>query len=375
MVTIVGSADTTQADGQAQKSESSWSFGRYFSILGRAALEVGKTVGSLGLLFFTRAQAQFLPNALVCRNDVCYQPAALLTRRFNPGIVDYMNVGYQLVQNGTHACSITKEPVKPSRCMTLTAQMLTLHKGFVKQFVADADTPLGEEGTQVFFGNHRLFLNPLRFARYKEASDYLENVVLNHPSPFQDGVEATLEVIKKTHYFLSHDLPTEEFYRPGKFREIWVAIPRIHPEPLTKEDQKIFRTIRFNNSNPVISEKQLRTIRKTQHVPPYGKELERDLQSLAEKLATLSPSCKAIDYVAFGADVHTRIMKAQPFNRASGRLARLFLNTILKLGGHPEVVFHNPKDYYTKAWDGQEAFTRYLKEQIAWTAKYSATLY
>ncbi len=364
----------------AAEPPTSWTFGRFIRTI---TLEVAKS--AIGMLFFSSAQA--VSSISICRGKLCYfssiEPGAPLARRFTPGVSTYMNVGLQLVLNATHACPLQENPFTPSHCGSTISNTLrkfeelnlpVLSMRDQKQFIEKGIALPALIDSQEY--NIHLYLNPEKLLRYKDASYYLEHVVLNAEKPFQGGVEETLTIIKNTHYLLTHDLPSLQDETPGHFREKNIIIQRNNPDPLTEKDIEIYKKLAKYDENQELSAEERTAIHKMVYEPPKKEEIEPRMRQFAEELAKKLKSCT--DYVEVASFIHQELVKIHPFNPGLGRLARLLMNTILALGGHPEVIFKDAKEYLLALEDGikdQKVFTAYLKQQLKWTKKHQSTLF
>ena len=96
------------------------------------------------------------------------------------------------------------------------------------------------------------------------------------------------------------------------------------------------------------------------------------MDSLASKLKELGSGIldQKVDAIEAASTIHCKIGNIHPFKDGNGRLARLWMNILLQLGGYRSVIFPND-DAYTAAVvreqaGGVGAFSKFLEEIILW---------
>ncbi len=165
-----------------------------------------------------------------------------------------------------------------------------------------------KDRTKIAQVHHRM--DPQKYTNYKRALGYIQETILENPAILKEYTAKTLKTINYVHILLTQNIDTH----PGKYR----------------------------NTD--------------------AQSIERDMRLFARDL-TARLRQKDIDYIDLAAWVHTEIIRIKPYDDANGRLARILMNTILRLGHHPIVIFDNTDDYLQAVHDFK-TFPAYIKKRL-----------
>ncbi|MBX7067131.1 MAG: Fic family protein [Parachlamydiales bacterium] len=73
--------------------------------------------------------------------------------------------------------------------------------------------------------------------------------------------------------------------------------------------------------------------------------------------------------IEIAAFVHMKIVEIHPFDDGNGRLARFFMNLILKKFGHPPIYFYSEKEYLKAVEEGLKPFALLISRKIHYFKK------
>jgi len=262
-----------------------------------------------------------------------------------------------------------------------TYEMITApsEKGFGILISTESGSPL-----KVTFG-----MDARKITNQKKALQYLEKKVLNDPDFFEKGEEELIRTIKKTHEIILEKLSSSA----GKFRkdsmivrddQTELTIPGLKKALAekggTNEDKKhldslLRKSVKSDGSLVIdikkINAKEKAAFSKIAFIACPHEEVENKITLFATELKEMAVKIKAqeIDPIAVAAYVHQQIGNIHPFDDANGRTARIWMNTMLQLGGHKAVVIPNDSEYTEAVVNDQKTpgtFTAYLEEIIEW---------
>lgn len=238
--------------------------------------------------------------------------------------------------------------------------------------------------------------NPARILNHKKAVEYLNRHVLRDPQAFFNLPESRiLESIRKSHKYLIKGLSP----LAGKFRsyEGMVTAERATNGPESylqfaidagghlKEPrlwESVSRKFRASSINGVlISPMLIPKLDEAERgfVNKYIGTIYPSVDTIATSMESFAAMVKKLGYavlykkadpVAAAASIHTKLVEIHPFDDGNGRLSRLWMNVMLLLGGHRDVIIPNDQQYsdavFNQIKDGNGAMLRYLWEVIRW---------
>jgi len=249
---------------------------------------------------------------------------------------------------------------------------------------------------------------------YKKALRYVEKVVLSQKISNMDEKEIE-NAIKRTNYFLEKGLMEEKMkiiaeeaaiYRtgnealktkiyndliksvpsPGEYRKDYITVAHgaerfdstpegfkeaINKHGGTETDLNNVEKFLDLEEGEDIPEDVRRSLEKAFFIPYSPKEIESLMLELAGKIKELAPKVidRNADAVEAAAFVHQGIGNIHPFVDGHGRVARIWMNAMLQLGGYRAVAIPDKAMYMQATREDRKTpgtFAKYLKEVIAW---------
>jgi len=259
------------------------------------------------------------------------------------------------------------------------------------------DTPVVRSSLGVLAGDRlgisriSVHQNPNLVQNFKNSLRMIENVVLKNPQEFfSKNPSEILKTVLDSHRRLFDRLPNLAFL-PGEYRSEYsfvapansqtveeylnLAIERgalkdspklldIVLEKLKQGPDKFIQEI--DASERRFFEKYFGTIN------PYPQEIPELMNGLAVTLKKVGNGIleRSIDPIKAASTIHCQIGKIHPFGDGNGRVARLWMNTLLQLGGYRAVIFPEDDAYteaITKELGGASgAFASFLEKIIIW---------
>ncbi|MCE5294737.1 MAG: Fic family protein [Chlamydiales bacterium] len=310
----------------------------------------------------------------------------------------YLFPGMQLVQGGAHACVIENPPLSLLQCdQTIAAQLKDPKmKTFLLQHES-ADT-FSEKGISVTMPvdcqskKMNFKINPKKYSNYITALTYVEELIAQNMQHFKQTAGKTIETIQHIHKLLTEGTVDNEPVTPGKFRTSWMIVdPLAQPEMLgarakqllSDEEFTIFAASYTHVQQDVthlgrLSYQEAQLWDRVAYVTPPPHKVEHEMAVFAIQLYDRLTTTGQIDYIDLASFVHMQIARIWAFSDANGRLARILMNAMLRLGRIGPVVINNENAYMQAVDKGvrnQVAFTDYLRDHlIPWTQLHKATL-
>ncbi len=307
----------------------------------------------------------------------------------------YMNPGIQLVNIGREACALGSTPDKIDACQ----------KEVLKQLIwLDSEKILDRRETLDSFNEKGVVLtividniikkmhfriNPDKHTNYKNALHFIDYATIENPHLLEESPEQTIEFIKEVHMILMDRLESEEPLYLGKYRTSFMIIDGIgKPELLLargKERLSHYDFILFKESIVKIQQDvthlgRLSDVEKIiwnliAHIPPSPATIEAEMHSFAQQLKTKlcntpKDPIKILDIASW---THSELARIYPYPDGNGRLARIMMNTILRLGGQKPIVFSSDNEYSEATGLGVKSyttFTLYLQKMRTWNEQY-----
>ena len=124
----------------------------------------------------------------------------------------------------------------------------------------------------------------------------------------------------------------------------------------------------FDKAAPYLEEGEWEVLRHVAYVAPAPDKVARLMKEFVQELVQRA-SEEDFEPVALAAWAHHRLVKIHPFGDANGRTARLLMNVILMQGRHAPVAFSSDRCYTEAVNQGEDAFGRYLGEEVAYTER------
>lgn len=310
----------------------------------------------------------------------------------------YLFPGVQLVQGGSHGCVIESPPKRPLDCdQTITSQLGCAQ---IRDFISkseSADTfsekgvvvtlPLDSKAKKLHFK-----VNPQIYNNYIAALKYVDELLAQNMQHFKQSMGKTIDTIQHIHKLLTQGLTNVEPITPGKFRTSWMIIdPQANPELIgvrarhvfTDEQFQIFAASYTKVQQDVsqlgrLTRQEAELWDRILYIPTSPNRIEVEMSYFAKYLFDRLTDSGQIDYIELASFVHTQIARIWAFTDANGRLARILMNAILRLGKLDPVVIYNEEAYIEAVDKGvrnQVVFTEYLRNRlIPWTQSHKETL-
>jgi len=257
-------------------------------------------------------------------------------------------------------------------------------KGFVLQ------DRMADSSTSVEFVN--MGVSPQKFENYQNALTYLETTVLQDPDFFEKTPEEIIATIQKTHEIATKNLDNHNGDSiPGKLRTrgLFVAedtmqrtregfLGALKKNGGTKKDIKTFEKFldkipQYKNVEEAMRHmtgKEKRVFKKIAFIPTDPEHIKEEMLQLGAQIKELGPLVKEkkVFPIAAGAYVHQKLGNIHPFDDSNGRVARLWQQTFLELGGYEGAVFPSDETYTAAVVQDQKtpgAFASFLAKTIA----------
>ncbi len=225
------------------------------------------------------------------------------------------------------------------------------------------------EGLEVSIGN-----KPQEKIAFQKASDYCFEELVEKPVFWSLPSDEMISEIKKVHKMLFSKKDSQDESVPGNFRkEQLIILDDMHSfeqmleKGLSKLSSKEKRVMKEILKSPqrfdALSPEDLAVIRK---IVPVGEPWQKLDNLMTEFVLDLKKMKEeGSDSVDLAAFFHQKIVKIHPFADGNGRLARMFMNVILRLDGYSPVSFENAA-IYTRYTAGEvDSFASYLSGKVS----------
>ena len=272
-----------------------------------------------------------------------------------------------------------KELVRHAR-KTMKEQALDMHQAIKRGalFHAEEGYPLSDmDGKNVVgFG-----FDPKKSENCRKSYEYMQKTVLDTGNFFDQSEENILNEIKISHEKMTGHMPSD--MTPGKLRKeaMLVTDPGVQKdyESYQREMRKKGGTrqevtglggvLQKAQAGIELTKKELRTLKKLTPIMVSYTGIQAAMEGLVKELKIKMVDLREQGYpeksvIQVAAWVHQELIRIHPFSDGNGRLARLWTNTVLELGGIPAVVFSNEATYISEGNEdlrsGNGGFARYL---------------
>lgn len=262
--------------------------------------------------------------------------------------------------------------------------LTTLERGFAFD--------LAEQSDDYSIRRIALGVDSRKIENYIKAIDYVQENVLKVPSFFEGDSETVLHAILKTHQHLTVGIidNSGEFRTgdaivfEGKFKDGRRETPEetLKRRGGTKQDFENWKSIKkksrqmggLEEALDSLTKREIKTLNKIGFLPSRVKEIKREMVELSERIQEMALKVihGELEAVAAAAFVHQEIGRIHPFEDGNGRLARIWTNVMLQLGGIKAVIFPDQEKYIEAVIEDQKspgAFAHYLEEVIEWNSQ------
>jgi hypothetical protein len=329
------------------------------------------------------------------RREISYPPARMCATHEIPSA------------NGKGSCRINNDIISFSECdqlvTSLGRQLRKEMPDLAKSLAARINPSTGldfdlEAGYMFEYGGSRITLsiNPERFSNCEKAYDFIQDEVLNEDSFFRkNGEEEILKTISASHRVIASHMPSE--LSPGEFRSANLVVMdeevarsyegmygELKKRGGTSKELKKFRTVFQKIAlGTKLTPKESAILKKLSPASVDYREIETEMRAFArnlkEKMEPIEQGISTQDNVIETASwAHQELVRIHPFADANGRVARLWLNTVLEKGGIPSILFPIEERYLSKTdadlRGNTGVFTEYLKKTIKSNRKIQAKL-
>lgn len=207
--------------------------------------------------------------------------------------------------------------------------------------------------------------DPQELKGYKSACSFVEKQVLQNSQKFFEQDAGKIEAaVRMTHFYLADKTKVMEGNRGGKYRQTEKVV---QPE---KCDERIrrraeMRTGAVEDGEVKWDEAELARLSVFGVSPGLSCEkIGGEMKHLAQAIKLLGEKIikEGKDPIESAAWLHHEFGRIQPFFVGNGRVARLWMNTFLVVGGKEEVYFQSDEEYTEKVIEGEEVFASHLRE-------------
>lgn len=323
-------------------------------------------------------------------------------KHFPDNLSAFLFAGIGLVENGNKGCYLNFPPFYIV-CEDLTEMLKSkvskevfesentdanyrasgFHLSVTKDYIHNIDPRLPRSDLRIYYG-----INPEIHVNYKLALAELEKTILNDDCFFRKEPTEIVEFIKKIHKILMNNIPgnyahQDEMNLAGKFRKTVIFVFK---KSLEEDEKELIAFYEKNNKpslaklvksafskvklNYPMTKKERAMIDTVAYIPAPVDDIQKQMDSFAEKFKQLAQA--EVHPIALAAWVHMQIVNIHPFGDGNGRIARLFLNTMLVRGGYEPLIFLD-RDQYVKAVEEDHkipgAFAAYLAQEMEQQSK------
>jgi len=238
-------------------------------------------------------------------------------------------------------------------------------------------------------------VNPKKVLNFNKALSFIEDVVLKNPRDFfsQNALKIE-EVIRETHRKILNGLEPLKGTPAGTYRKMASFVTkamtdkdkgnylRLAMERGRQEFPEVYETLMkkflsvFKTEDLILNEGEREFFQKyIGFVPPPPEKIPELMRSLASEIKSLANGIldRRVDAVDAAATVHSKMGDIHPFGDGNGRLARLWMNVMLQIGGYRAVIFPDDQAYTSAIMRQQSgevgAFKKLLEEVILWNRR------
>lgn len=233
-----------------------------------------------------------------------------------------------------------------------------------------------------------------KVTNFEKALAYIERTVFSNLDSLENDEQVIINAIKTTNKILLKKFSENA----GEYRKGAVLVfggnsrrnnlsELLRQKKGTAEDQEHLNSFLKKLATYEIVEEafekasadELRVLEKIVYIPPRSNEIDDQMITFAKGLREAISSirnhkCNAIVAAAL---THQEIVRIHPFEDANGRTARIWMNTILQIGGEKSVIFPDEEEYDKAVAKDQSSpgkFSSYLVKVIEWNKQQDALL-
>lgn len=287
-----------------------------------------------------------------------------------------------LIGNGNTACEIQNHPQHYTECVETVRTLIkgvmadrSLREAYRTQVLTETayrtlGCTLGMDGDDGIDRKVSVGINPENHTNYKKALAEMEKAVLGNDCFFNKSPEEIVEFIKKIHGIILNNLPANDApadftITPGIYRKRAMLvfkskngkkemIENLRKDGATEKEIRVFQNsfpkLKYGDDfQKKLTQAELKVWKKVLYFAPDHNQVEALMNEFAVRLKEYAQ--RDIHPVALAAWAHCELGRIHPFTDGNGRLARLFLNTILARGGYEPVIFLD-----------DEAYSKYVNE-------------
>lgn len=361
------------------------------------------TVGAIGTAIYYNSYCKpFLTlNGVTVDNSIQDQPVSHFPDHFSRMAQN----GMMSSASGRHYCIIETAYPCPSVCDSTSSQLQILARqgmddnqyySIMNRGSASVEGgfmvgwPSGpSKGIQwITFGD-----NPRKAENFKRALGYLEKNVLNDPRTFFSKPAKEIEqAMLASHRHLVTGFSTIEGSLTGLRKYLGLVTPPMKKHGIDAllelasekggwKQPELYGAVTRKFKSAITIDSLLRSLTEKEQefvenyigtITPDPADIPRLLTATAQLVKETGESVLkgSSDAVHAAANIHMKIAEVHAFKDGNGRLARLWMNLMLMLGGHQPVAFQSDETYteaVMKAANVQVgAFESFLRETIHW---------
>lgn len=329
--------------------------------------------------------------------------AAATLKTFSPSLAHGVHPGFITSAEGSRYCHLVPQiHISLEECEEVSA----LREGWLKREHPEPYKEMyktaAESGKGLMLGHVpgqpstpielvTIANNPKEYTNHQKALQFVETQVLK-TDVFTHSPAAIVKTIQETHKIITAQLADAS---GGDFRTENVLVLtqgentyQSYAQELmrnggTTSDLKVFKKAiqkietygNFDKAFPHFSKVERAVWKKIGHLGTSPDQIAKEMAAFAKafKARTQWMMYEGGDVVATAAWVHQQIGRIHPFEDGNGRLARLWMNTVLQLGGIQGVLFYDEDAYVAAVRMDQSTpghFTQFLEEIIQWNQRH-----
>lgn len=307
--------------------------------------------------------------------------------------------GFMANLDGGRFCKIEDQLFTPNECDTFASAFPDFLCTHYEDLCKSLHRNRLREGSVGFLvqdnsGTHKISImslgaNPNMKVNFKKVLKYAEKTVLNDDGFFNKETGEILKFIHTAHEILFENIKLElgEIH-PGKYRDFRSLVTRglkghdissFLQEAIDsggkKADPKTFAAIEKKFTSAIYMDDLLNSLTEQEeafvkkyigYITPKTDEIPKLMEDFAKKVQELGKKIqgKEIDPIEAAANVHMDLVQIHPFFDGNGRMARLWMNLFLQLGGYQAVAFDSDEDYTDAVNGGTAEFKEFLENTI-----------
>lgn len=366
----------------------------------------GRTSTTVGLL----ALAVLACLILYHSQDLFFQTAVgtigtvTAIKTFSPPLARGMYPGFLTNADGSSYCLFPDLSITLQECDQATATIDMELRSQPSDYIElmKAAKAEGPKGVSVSPGfeldpptNIRTFMigaDPKTYENHEKALQFLETHVLKNDGFFNQPPATILKTMQKTHRLLMDQLSFDDpKAKAGEFRKVEIIakgarvadtlegyraeLVRNGGTPTdVSHFEKSYERINDPANTEGLSPAEETAWRKLAHIPPVPHKIPKQMHLFIHRLKQKMDRMvhERASVIATAAWAHQQIGSILPFADGNGRLARLWMNTVLQRGGVHGVLFYDETAYTDAVRIDQTTpghFAQFLEEIIEWNER------